>query len=175
MEINREALAWAAGIFEGEGTISLARSSPVLSVSSTDEDVLLKFHQIVQCGVVDGPYNLARKPKKGSTTPTKPFWQWRTYGFEKPQAVLALFWHWLCQRRRRRAREVLGVCKNGGVRNKYKKHCKRGHEFPAWKDKRGYRQCFTCSNLRRRAKRRGLSLDEFETSRSNRSSDCPIG
>jgi len=45
--------AWAAGIFEGEDTITMSGSffSPRLKLSMTDFDVIERFHEIVGCGL----------------------------------------------------------------------------------------------------------------------------
>jgi hypothetical protein len=65
---------WAAGLFEGEGnfTLNSVRSKektyryPRLQLVTTDEDVLRRFHDIVGCGFVYGPYKprgIGRKPQ----------------------------------------------------------------------------------------------------------------
>src|SRR5712692_6908714 len=45
-------IAWAAGLFEGEGTITLsgASKSPRLKVSMVDQDIVRKFAKIVRGG-----------------------------------------------------------------------------------------------------------------------------
>ena len=47
-------LAWAVGLFEGEGCISLLKGKKrvTLRVASTDLDVLQRFHSIVGCGQI---------------------------------------------------------------------------------------------------------------------------
>lgn len=69
------AVAWAAGIFEGEGSLSLAstgrplrdgsrRRTPRMQIGMTDLDVLEKFHKAVGLrGTIMGPYDRgANKP-----------------------------------------------------------------------------------------------------------------
>lgn len=98
MVINREELAWAAGIFEGEGSITKAhRYHPNswairLSVGNTDLQMLRVFHAVLSgLGYVNGPLTAGRQ---------KPLWTWQTNKFEHVQAVMAMFWYWLSPRRR---------------------------------------------------------------------------
>ena len=114
MDINRESVAWAAGLFEGEGSIvwcSLKNRNPKLepwrvcqlSLHSTDEDVVRRFASVIGIGKVYGPY---RYPTR-EVPNRKPSWYWGVQNFERCQFVLALLWPWLCNRRRNKALEVL--------------------------------------------------------------------
>lgn len=57
---KKESIAWAAGIFEGEGCISLIRhkqknyisNRAMLCVTNTDLDILIKFREILGIGYV---------------------------------------------------------------------------------------------------------------------------
>jgi len=111
--------AWAAGLFEGEGSFSLINYPGIsrgikASMCSTDEDVLHRFCRIVNVGRVGGPY-------KNSTH--KPYWRWQIGSFEGTQAVIAYFWNWFGLRRRARATDVLtwGVTHVGTTRRLYGK------------------------------------------------------
>lgn len=100
---SRENLAWAAGLFEGEGTFSTRLSGKVdrgliAKVKMSDEDAVRRFYKIIRVGNVTGPYTI---PKK------KPVWIWQTGSFEGVQLTIALLWEWLCSRRRSRAKELL--------------------------------------------------------------------
>lgn len=104
---SRENLAWAAGLFEGEGTISTRRIGKrehdraiVASLRMTDEDVVKRFHSIVKVGNVNGP-SIPKNPK------WKPLWTWQTGSFEGSQAIAALLWAWLCTRRRATVKKIL--------------------------------------------------------------------
>lgn len=97
-DINRENLAWAAGIFEGEGTFAARIYNSkdraiTCSIRMTDEDVIKKFHSIVKVGAVQGP-SIPKNPN------WKPLWTWQVGSFEGSQAVVAMLWNWLCSRRR---------------------------------------------------------------------------
>jgi hypothetical protein len=100
--------AWAAGLFEGEGSIT--HSLPVLakpgrrlaqlSMGSTDLDVLARFRDAVGFGKVYGPYKT-----NGRNTPAgrKPIYQWRISRINEVQTVLRMFWPYLGERRRAKA------------------------------------------------------------------------
>lgn len=108
-------VAWAAGLYEGEGSIHVTGSGPVLmrpngkrkakysaprvQIKMTDRDVLERFHRVVGVGSLAGPYD--------NGPLCKPVYQWSISGFPGSQYVIALFWQWLGERRKQRAREVL--------------------------------------------------------------------
>lgn len=106
MKINREELAWAAGLFEGEGCFSVSTNkgdrkpkySPSATVVSTDEDVLQRFALVIGFGTISSRPLL---PKH------KPIFAWHVQNFEHFQALVALLWPWLHNRRRTRAKEIL--------------------------------------------------------------------
>lgn len=99
-------IEWAAGLFEGEGSISLARSRnriyPRLVLASTDEDVVRRFHETIGVGYVNGPYKQANRPH------TKPTWRWEAFGTSARKA-LPLLLPFLGERRTARANEVLAI------------------------------------------------------------------
>jgi len=64
----------------------------------SDEDVVWRFFYVVGVGNVTGPYI---KPNR------KPIWIWQSGSFEHVQAVMAMLWPWLQQRRRLRIKELL--------------------------------------------------------------------
>jgi hypothetical protein len=104
---RNEQVAWAAGLFEGEGSMYPYRDSknkerqyPRLDLASTDEDVVRDFARIVDGRSVYGPIQRGNK---------KPFWRWQATG--KPaEEVLALFAPYLGERRTARMNEVLAQC-----------------------------------------------------------------
>ncbi len=149
MQLSKVDLAWAAGLFEGEGCITLSKNCPVLQLNMTDQDVVQHFHRVVGFGTVAGPY-----PKGGG--PHKPYWVWRCSGTEYPQALIAMLWEWLGGRRRRRAMTVLATCHAAPlallVVNRSKTACPRGHPYNviASGKYKGKRYCRVCLNARRR-------------------------
>ncbi len=118
---DREDLAWAAGLFEGEGCIYMHPNHTVptvrVEVTSTDLDVLEHFQQVVGFGTIS-PHVRAKPHHK---LPYK----WRGSGHERSQALVAMFWPWLGPRRRGRAAELLRTQHASGhpkARNKQRRH-----------------------------------------------------
>ena len=56
MEPFNPAIAWAAGLFEGEGTITRCDGRLHLRMQLTDLEVLERFAEIVGTGKIYGPY-----------------------------------------------------------------------------------------------------------------------
>lgn len=124
--VNRESLAWAAGIMEGEGTIAgrhgkggLKDRAIAVRIKMTDEDVIRKFHSIVQVGNVTGPTK-PQNPKH------KPGWNWQAGNFEAAQAVVAMLWPWLCSRRRSKIIELFSEYYNKKPRGQFGRDPKTG-------------------------------------------------
>ena len=104
LKIDPRELAWAAGLFEGEGCIThngkYGKMVPKLMLCMSDEDAVARFHAAVGVG-----YFRERKAKASPRHRTQ--WEWRVLGHQKAQFVIALLWFGLGQRRRARAKEVL--------------------------------------------------------------------
>jgi hypothetical protein len=96
-------IAWAAGIFEGEGTIGKnggkGRRSRQVIVAMSDLDVLEKLQQVLGVGAVRGPYlrDVTRKP----------MYAWRVSARQDVQSVLNALLPYLGERRTAQARESL--------------------------------------------------------------------
>lgn len=90
-------IAWAAGLFEGEGCLTKAKRSPHLNMTQTDGDVMERFHRIVGQGYLSGPHD-----RPGC----KPFWRWGASG-NQAMLVIDLFMPLFGVRRRSRALELL--------------------------------------------------------------------
>lgn len=99
-EIN---IAWAAGIFEGEGCIAWSKQKkhPRLSVRMTDRDIVLRFHDAVGLGRFTGPY------ANTGGDPEKQLWCWQTTTIKDTYPVLELLLPYLGERRKARAEEVI--------------------------------------------------------------------
>lgn len=102
-------IAWAAGIFEGEGTIGFrqrkcGRAPADLRVCMVDRDVVERFADIVGVG------RMALK-KKTYDKNHQPQWQLVITGQENITAVLRLFYPYLGERRRAAADQVLAWTK----------------------------------------------------------------
>ena len=99
-------IAWAAGLFEGEGTFEIqknSRTSCRAGISSTDLDVLERFHRIVGVGSI-------RLHKKANYhTSVKTAWYWRTRNREECITIILLFAPFLGKRRRAVADRCLEI------------------------------------------------------------------
>ncbi len=91
-------VAWAAGFFEGEGTITMSRRRLVVRLNNTDSEPVYQFAKIIGFGEVYGPYHYGSPggPKR------KPFWVWLAEEYQALE-VLELLWPWLSHRRRGQA------------------------------------------------------------------------
>jgi hypothetical protein len=107
---SSEEIAWAAGLFEGEGCIShMQRGSGLdlqIALAMTDEEVVRRFDAVVDRGRVYGPY---LPPSHGSRR--KQFWRWAARG-DTAHDVLDLIGPWLMSRRSEQARRC-GVTLEG--------------------------------------------------------------
>lgn len=106
MNAFRENLAWAAGLFDGEGWASSARynrktggmtATLSLGVGQAHREVLDRFRAALGFGSVTGP------TKSRKTL----MWSYRVHGFEKVQAVFAMLWPWLGEIKRAQVVKVL--------------------------------------------------------------------
>jgi len=103
----REELAYAGGLFEGEGSIACykrydRRTGSViqLTVSMTDVEPLQRFGAAIGVGKFYGPYG-------PYSTSKKPIYRWIVCGFEQTQAAVAMLWPWLGPRRREQVTAAL--------------------------------------------------------------------
>jgi hypothetical protein len=96
-------VAWAAGVFEGEGCISFTtykdKKYPRLSVGMTDKDIVERFVAIVGFGSVSGPKQ--QKPH------WKPRYDWQVCNRTEVQRILSMFLPWLGNRRAYKALNAL--------------------------------------------------------------------
>jgi len=110
--LNIGELRWAAGFFDGEGTIAFTRTrKPTLRhphghrfialevPQSGRRETLDRFLSAVGIGKVFGPYN--RPPNR------KPVFRFAVAKFEHVQAVVALLWRFLSAPKREQAVDAL--------------------------------------------------------------------
>lgn len=126
MGSNRIAeVAWAAGLFEGEGSISFNRKRStsgvltygVLALGMTDESTVQRF----QDAVGGGSIYVERRP------PYKDMYVWHSNSREVFLRVGDLLKPWLSQRRQDRLEEVRSGTSDVRRRPPQRKLCKRGH------------------------------------------------
>lgn len=117
-------MAWAAGLFEGEGSITHTRNSGRqsrqrwLTLSMTDGDVVRRFARVVACGTV--------KLHERTNPRWEPIYKWTCSRWADTERVLRAFLPYLGKRRSAKARLLLAD-PAGPVGGPVKSHCKRGH------------------------------------------------
>jgi len=97
-------IVWAAGLFEGEGSITHAANYPNkknLSIGMTDKDVMERFVDVVGHGKLYGPY-CYKKSKN-----IKPYWQWKIWKNSEVLRILKMFLPHFGKRRTERAIEAI--------------------------------------------------------------------
>jgi hypothetical protein len=92
-------LAWAAGFFDGEGSISVRRDSRpgrkpalLLDIEQTDQRPLLRFHDAVRAG------SLSRRPD--SRGPNRKRLYRLHAGDKGTRRIIAALWPWLSEPKR---------------------------------------------------------------------------
>jgi LAGLIDADG-like domain len=101
--LDAEERAWAAGLFEGEGSIALRRNRTVLlSLGMTDRDVVERFRAVLGTG------QISSQPP-GRNRRTKTLWRVDVGDVAEVMRIIDLFYPYLGARRRARADEVLEV------------------------------------------------------------------
>jgi hypothetical protein len=104
------AFAWAAGLFEGEGTVTYSprtegrKMSRRVAIGMTDPDVLRRFHEVVGVGHLNGPYH-RRSTKTGK--PIRSVWTWTCGRWTELEPLLERLEPFLGQRRGAAVRKVL--------------------------------------------------------------------
>ena len=169
-------LAWAAGLFEGEGCFNVytrksGKQQVQMRLGMTDEDVVVRFKSIVGCGTVRGP--IFRRPDE------KPMWDWCIYEAVQVRRLIDVFMPWLGNRRRAKALEVLEKAAFIRVAAGIRTHCPQGHPYsgdnlvvervgPAKASHLG-RRCRVCRNIAGRDRKRrinGTTPDRFRVKES---------
>lgn len=93
-------LAWAAGIFEGEGCVHFQSDTVGLTVTQRDPWILVKLRDLFG-GRITGPQ------RSNAKLSPHPIYRWKIYGARARGFLLTIF-TWLSPRRRSRARWALG-------------------------------------------------------------------
>jgi hypothetical protein len=96
---STEEIAWAAGLFDGEGSITHSDRELQLLLKNTDLEFVQRFDVIVARGRVYGPYQYDYRDGHRR----KPFWSWVAHG-DAAHDVVDLLAPWLSRRRLEQAR-----------------------------------------------------------------------
>lgn len=130
----RADLMWAAGFYEGEGSITACDGKLFLSVAQVDREPLDRFAAAVQCGRITWGGRIHR---------------WRAHGLAAQRAAMTL-WPELSRRRQDQVLRALLTFTQRRVRPPAS--CRRGHLYAVdgvYVDPRGRRECRTCRDDRR--------------------------
>ena len=101
---GREALAWSAGFFDGEGHTDLQRKKylRIQIWQSSSPDLLRKFlFSVGGVGFITGPHERPSRPQ------LQPQWTFVAHGFEKVQVIVCMLWPWLGEAKRNQYRSAL--------------------------------------------------------------------
>jgi hypothetical protein len=128
VRFDREELAWAAGLFDGEGCTYAkyhdnGRVVATVALVQTDPRPLRRFREVIGFGNFNGPYQ-PKNPKHS------PLYDYRAVSFEHSQAVIAMLWHWLSEPKREQATKVFMDVKAYHARQQAQRDnptCRRGH------------------------------------------------
>ena len=97
-------IAWAAGLFEGEGCITTdhrSKNCRIIQMKMTDLDVMERYVDVVGYGNLNGPY------KDSKNTQFKPWWQWNVYKGSEVLRILKMFLPHFGKRRAEKAIEAI--------------------------------------------------------------------
>src|SRR3990167_7223191 len=106
LTISKSDLCWLAGLLEGEGSFRIATfrntkygiyKYPQIRCAMTDEDVVMRCHQVTSFGTVTGPHS---PPSRAGRKPT---WIWSV---DKTKQVIELMNHLLPYMGTRRAEQI---------------------------------------------------------------------
>jgi hypothetical protein len=125
-------IAWAAGLFEGEGCwnvylppsrrkVGRRQLQPQMKLAMTDGDVVRRFAGIVGCG------SLRDRPRQHGKSHWKPTYEWNLYRRADIQCLIRFFWPYLGERRRGKAQEILDL--GEAVPHGKRTHCPQGHPY----------------------------------------------
>jgi hypothetical protein len=155
--LNREELAWAAGFFDGEGSIGCyitsngkSYRSPrlMIQIAQTDPEVLERFRDSVGVGRVTGPFS----PK---TEKSREYWCYRVENFEKIQIIIVQLWQWLSSQKKSDMSKAMKtylawansmICRNGHDmkmgkgNNRFCPTCRSNSAHKSWASRRRVEQ-----------------------------------
>lgn len=171
IEPTETEIAWAAGLFEGEGCFNAFKRKSgkwgvQVRLGMTDREPVERFARIVGAGAVhDG-----RQAQKHENW--KPLHEWYVQSGPEVARVIDMLMPHLCKRRAGKAQEVRDIAATIRPHNGTRTHCPRGHELAgdnldANSLRAGKRACRTCRNAqsRERARKRlGITPDRFRVS-----------
>lgn len=104
-----DTIAWAAGLFEGEGSISAfgaRKHQRSIALAMTDEDVILRFAAVMKVGKIYGPYGYANG-KSRRREHHKQYWRWTVADKEGVTVAAQMLLPFMGQRRSAKLKEAI--------------------------------------------------------------------
>lgn len=92
-------IAWAAGLYEGEGTCCISHGSAIVSIVMTDLKPVQWFFETIGCGKIYGPYQYKKM--------YKPWYRWSVCGWSNVNDIFDKLKPWLADRRIQQFEKVL--------------------------------------------------------------------
>lgn len=172
---GQERLAWAAGLWDGEGSVCLLKHRshvgyfvPEASITQSSADgrpeVLLRMESVARGGFWYGPFK-----QKGSLLPV---YRWKIFRRQEIGSLLDQLWPWLGSIKREQAERVLRVLatqqplpRGNPAWGSRKTHCVSGHEYSTarirpyrartgdGREPRPSKQCLACVRKQARERR----------------------
>lgn len=160
--IDESEIAWAAGLFDGEGTIfsSSSKNRPryvklTMAVVMTNKEAVDRFANAVDIGFVT---EISRRTITGKTV-----WRWTIQGTEDVKLAFNKLRPYLCTDKINQGDRALSAREEyeRNVEKTTRTRCSNGHSFPEnraeWPNGKGY--CIECRKARTaRAKERELCV-----------------
>jgi hypothetical protein len=185
---SREALAWAAGFWDGEGCVSSlnttgATNYPVFHIVQAGEEARAILQRVLDAlqipGSVTGPYTDKANPDR------KPKYSMRISGLERVQAAAAMCWPWLSGTKKAQIKKALAAYHAVRPVNPVRTHCPRcGGEWvepniaynpvnKSWRCRRCRRKNPDSARLNAQWRRVHVGADDEAFKRQTRSKNGP--
>ena len=104
-----DTIAWAAGLFEGEGSIvsfGVRKHQRSLTLAMTDEDIVLRFAATIGVGKIYGPYGYASSTSRRREH-HKQYWRWSVSDKEGVIAAVSALLPFMGARRKAKMVEAI--------------------------------------------------------------------
>lgn len=155
---NELDVAWAAGLFEGEGCWNVytrpnGKRQILAGLAMTDQDVVERFCEVVGFGAIHRSHSAVHVARGD-----KPLFVWRIYEASKVRELVALFMPYMGDRRRAKALKVLDLGADIKEHVGRRTHCPKNHPLSGKNlvmEKRdgGAREIRRCRTCRRKESR----------------------
>lgn len=170
--------AWLAGLFEGEGCLTIERNGATRAViRMTDRDIIDRVNDLFPCSRIQV---VNPKPAKAGYSQPRTQYAWRLGDPARVREFIGLILPWLGERRSARAAEVLAHLDSRpgiGGRNRDKTRCAQGHEYTPEntyiRPGTTHRHCRACRDQWAREYRERKRASETAPASSSASSSAP--